>query len=266
MISGKEHTIGLGAHRDAPPTETDEPDQQLVQTFREITLVLTEEEPAHSETNQNRDENSQSTPALGAEEQNHHQLNINGHESSNQLEDSVSEGDYARLQQENAELLKRVASLEESNLQLEESKLQLEEENQSLRQQLDSLNGVAKQEQVISDPDSTEDYFVLYCLGSQGRFRLIPGMSFRDILNHPEVREQFELNQLVDEQFKLIFRLIVREEEPKLSPYERLDSQKDYIYGLEFSLDETQKSCKYGPKLSLDERPDSQESYRIFVY
>ena len=37
MISGKEHTIGLEANRDAPPTETDEPDQQLVQTFREIT-------------------------------------------------------------------------------------------------------------------------------------------------------------------------------------------------------------------------------------
>ena len=41
VISGKEHAIGLGAHRDAPPTETDEPDQQLVQTFREITSEQT---------------------------------------------------------------------------------------------------------------------------------------------------------------------------------------------------------------------------------
>ncbi len=38
MIYSKEHTIDVGAHRDAPPQVNDKSDQNLVKIFLEITL------------------------------------------------------------------------------------------------------------------------------------------------------------------------------------------------------------------------------------
>ena len=43
MISGKEYTIDVGAHRDEPLQVSDKSDQNLVKIFLEITLRVSSE-------------------------------------------------------------------------------------------------------------------------------------------------------------------------------------------------------------------------------